>query len=146
MRFEEFYERRRGGRLTPEEAAESLGVEVRTFRRWSRRYEGQGAEGLADRRWGRVSARRAPGDPLMQVLGLFETRYSGFTVKHFHKKRVELQGLKRSYPWVKKTLQEAGKVAKAKRRGAHRRKRARKPWVGIMRHQEGPAMKGWPGC
>jgi transposase len=107
------------------------------FRRWSRRYEVQGAEGLADRRLGRLSARRAPVDQVMQVLGLFETRYSGFTVKHFHEKLMELHGLKRSYTWVKKTLQEAGKVAKAKRRGAHRRKRARKPWVGMMLHQDG---------
>jgi DNA-binding transcriptional regulator YiaG len=30
MRFEEIYERRRGGRLTQEEAAEILGVDVRT--------------------------------------------------------------------------------------------------------------------
>jgi transposase len=137
MRFEELYERRRGGRLTQEEAAEILGVDVRTFRRWSLRYEAQGAEGLADRRLGKLSARRAPVDQVMQVLGLFATRYAGFTVKHFHEKLVELHGLKRSYTWVKNTLQHAGKVAKAKRRGAHRRKRARKPWVGMMLHQDG---------
>ena len=137
MRFDELYERRRGGRLTQEEAAEILGVDVRTFRRWSRRFEAQGAEGLADRRLGRLSGRRAPVDEVVRVLALFETRYSGVTVKHFHEKRVELHGLRRSYTWVKSTLQHAGKVAKAKRRGAHRRKRARKPWVGMMLHQDG---------
>jgi transposase len=147
MRFEELYERRRGGRLTQEEAAEILGVDVRTFRRWSRRYEVQGAAGLADRRLGRLSARRAPVDQVMQVLGLFETRYVGFTVKHFHEKLVELHGLKRSYTWVKKTLQGAGKVARAKRRGAHRRKRARKPWVGMMLLSKmGPVMSGCQAC
>jgi hypothetical protein len=118
---------------------------VRTFRRWSQRYEAQGAEGLADRRLGRLSARRAPVDQVMPVLGLLETRYSGFTVKHFHEKLVELHGLKRSYTWVKNTLQHAGKVAKAKRRGAHRRKRARKPWVGMMLHQDGSRYEWVPG-
>jgi hypothetical protein len=75
--------------------------------------EVQGAEGLADRRLGRLSARRAPVDQVMQVLGLFETRYVGFTVKHFHEKLVELHGLKRSYTWVKKTL--LGKRARSRR-------------------------------
>jgi hypothetical protein len=41
-------------------------------------HEVQGAEGLADRRLGRLLARRAPVDQVMQVLGLFETRYVGF--------------------------------------------------------------------
>ena len=39
------------------EAAEMLGVTERTFRRWSDRYEADGAAGLADRRLGRASAR-----------------------------------------------------------------------------------------
>ena len=42
-----------------------------------------------------------------------------------------------SYTWTKTTLQRAGLVSKAPRRGAHRRRRPRKPCVGMMLHQDG---------
>ena len=51
----------------------------RTFRRWRDRFEADGAEGLYDRRLGRVSARRAPVDEVARVLALFDTRYWDFT-------------------------------------------------------------------
>lgn len=137
MRFEELYVRWRTGILSQAEAAEVLGVHERTFRRWSGRYEEEGFEGLADRRLGKLSARRAPVDEVTEVLGLFKTRYDGFTVKHFHEKLVDNHGGARSYTWTKNKLQEAGMVKKAKRRGAHRRKRARKPMPGMMLHQDG---------
>ena len=54
MRFEEVYDRRLGGRLTVSEAADILGIDERTFRRWNRRYEENGAEGLVDRRIGKA--------------------------------------------------------------------------------------------
>jgi DNA-binding Lrp family transcriptional regulator len=38
--------------LNQEEAAELLGIDVRTFRRWTRRYEEEGEAGLLDRRLG----------------------------------------------------------------------------------------------
>ena len=56
MRFEELYERRQQRILTMAEAGEMLGVTERTFRRWSGRYHAEGAEGLQDRRIGRLSA------------------------------------------------------------------------------------------
>ena len=60
MRFAEVYESWRVGRMTQEEAAEALGVSDRTFRRFSRRFEDDGMDGLMDRRLGQMSARRAP--------------------------------------------------------------------------------------
>ena len=48
--------------MSQAEAAEVLGVSERTFRRWRDRYEAEGADGLYDRRLGRLSARRAPVD------------------------------------------------------------------------------------
>ncbi len=137
MRFEDVYGRFRVGRLGCEDAADFLGVSVSTFRRYRRRYEEEGVAGLYDRRLGRLSARRAPADEVMQVLELFETRYWDFTVKHFHEKLVSEHGVGRSYSWTKNTLQAAGKVRKAKRRGAHRRRRPRRPMVGMMLHQDG---------
>lgn len=50
MRFEELYERQQQRRLNQEEAAKILGVDVRTFRRWSRHYEEDGVQGLIDQR------------------------------------------------------------------------------------------------
>ena len=72
------------GVLSQAEAAEILGVSERTFRRWRDRFEAEGAEGLYDRRLGRLSARRAPVDEVARVLELFDTRYWDFTAKHFH--------------------------------------------------------------
>lgn len=137
MRFEEVFGRFQSGRLSCEEAADVLGMSVSSFFRWRRRYEGQGTAGLADGRIGKASARRAPVDEVTKVLELFETRYFDFNVKHFHEKLVNQHGVRRSYTWTKTTLQAAGKVTKAKRRGEHRRRRPRKPMVGMMLHQDG---------
>lgn len=59
MKFEEVYERTTRRELSQAEAASILGVSERTFRRWRGRFEAEGAEGLYDRRLGKVSARRA---------------------------------------------------------------------------------------
>ena len=84
MKFTEILDRTRSRTLSQFEAASVLGVSERTFRRWRDRFEAEGAEGLYDRRLGRVSARRVPADTLMEVLELFDTRYWDFTAKHFH--------------------------------------------------------------
>ena len=97
----------------------------------------EGAEGLYDRRLGRVSARRAPVDEVMRVLELFETRYPDFTAKHFHEKLVCEHGFELSYNWLRLSLRAHGKIKPAPRRGAHRRKRPRRPVVGMMLHQDG---------
>ncbi len=62
MKFEEVYGRNYRGELSQVEAAEILGTNERTFRRWRDRFEGEGAEGMCDRRLGRVLAYRAPAD------------------------------------------------------------------------------------
>ena len=145
MRFDDVYGRFQKGVLTCEEASELLGTSVSSFRRWRRRFEAEGVEGLADRRLGKVSARRAPVDEVAKVLGLFETHYWDFTVKHFKEKLEEKHGIDRSYTWTKNMLQAAGKVAKAPRRGAHRRKRSRRPLPGMMLHQDGSTHQWVPG-
>ena len=136
MRFEEVYDRWTERRLSQQEAAALLGVCERQFRRQCRRYESDGLEGLIDQRLGQVSARRAPVDEVMRLVGQYRRRYEGWTVKHFYSKYREQSG-ERSYNFVRLTLQREGVVAKAKRRGAHRRKRERKPLIGMMLHQDG---------
>ena len=137
MKFEEVYGRSYRGELSQVEAAEVLGVSERTFRRWRDRFEATGAEGLYDRRLGRASARRAGVDEVMAVLALFDTRYWDFTAKHFWEKLVAEHGFERSYNWVRLTLQAQGRLRPAPRRGAHRRKRPRRPMAGMMLHQDG---------
>ncbi len=137
MKFEEIYGRTHRGGLSQAEAAEVLGVSERTFRRWRDRYEADGAEGLYDRRLGRVSARRAAVDEVTALLALFDTRYWDFTAKHFHEKLVADHAFKRSYNWVRLSLQAHGRTRAAPRRGAHRRKRPRRALPGMMLHQDG---------
>ena len=146
MRFEELYERRQQRSLTMAEAGEMLGVTERTFRRWSGRYHAEGAEGLQDRRIGRLSARAVPVDEALRMVTRYETRYTGWTVKHFHERWQQEHGGTRSYSWTKKTLQAAGHVVRAPRRGAHRKKRPRKPLPGMMLHQDGSTHEWVPDC
>lgn len=146
MRFEELYARRQRRDLTMAEAAEILGVTERTFRRWSVRYEAEGAAGLADRRLGRASARAVPVDEALRMVTLYETQYRGWTVKHFHERWQADHGGTRSYTWTKQRLQAKGQVVRAPRRGAHRKKRPRKPLPGMMLHQDGSRHEWVPGC
>jgi transposase len=123
--------------LNQAEAAELLGVSERTFRRWRDRYDEEGEAGLADRRLGKASGRRVPSDRAEEVERLYRERYQGFTVKHFHEHLVKDHGFGWGYTWLKLHLQWKGVVAKAPRKGAHRRKRERRPLPGMMLHQDG---------
>jgi transposase len=123
--------------LNQEEAAELLGVSERTFRRWTRRYEEEGEAGLVDLRLGKASGKRVPTDRAEEVEALYRERYQGFTVKHFHEHLVKDHGFGWGYTWTKLHLQWMGIVAKAPRKGAHRRKRERRPLPGMMLHQDG---------
>ena len=137
MRFAEVYEGWQAGRLSQEEAAQVLGVSDRTFRRFGRRFEEDGATGLLDRRIGQMSARRAPVDEVMALTDLYQGRYADWTVKHFFDFYQAQHRGTRGYTWVKNSLQAQGVVVRAKRRGAHRRKRERRALPGMMLHQDG---------
>ena len=71
-------------RLSALEAAEMLGMSERSFRRYRRRHEDDGLDGLFDRRLDKASARRVPADRIEWVLEQYRTRHVGWTVKHFH--------------------------------------------------------------
>ena len=123
--------------LNQAEAAEILGVSERTFRRWLGRYEEEGEVGLLDRRLGKASGKRVPVDREQEVEALYRERYCGFTAKHFHEHLVRDHGFGWGYTWTKLFLQSKGFLAKAPRKGAHRRKRERRPLPGMMLHQDG---------
>jgi transposase len=122
--------------LSAQEAGEILGCSERQFRRWRRRYEEEGEAGLADRRLGRASVRRVPVDRIIWMIGEYRTRHAGWNVKHFHEYLQRQYGFEWGYTWTKLQLQSAGLVDRARRRGPHRRKRERKPCVGMMLHQD----------
>ncbi len=144
MRFEEVYFGWNESRLTQEEAARILGVCDRTFRRYIDRYEHGGMEGLSDRRLTQASFRRAPVDEVFAVSDLYRKRHRGWNVKHFYR-WYQRDGGQRSYTWVKNTLQTAGLVSRARKRGAHRKRRERVPIPGMMLHQDGSNHEWVPG-
>lgn len=93
-----------------------------------------------------VYARAVPVDEALQRVTLYESRYRGWTVKPFHERWQTDQSGTRSYTWTKTRRQGAGHVAWPPRRGAHRKKRPRKPLPGMMRHQEGATHEWVAGC
>jgi transposase len=137
QKFRDVLSRWESGRLSMLEAGEVLGMSERQFRRYRDRYEEEGLEGLRDRRLGKPSPRRAPSADARLMLELYGGPYRGWNVKHFHEHLVREHGFRWGYTWVKTQLHTAGLVERAARRGAHRRKRERKPCEGMMLHQDG---------
>jgi hypothetical protein len=137
VRFEEALERYRRRNLTGEEAGELLGMSGRNFRRLCVRYEEDGVEGLRDGRLDKPSPRRAPAEELARMRDLYLERYSDFTVRHFHEHLVRYHSYKLGYTVTRLSLQAAGLVAKAPRRGKHRKKRERRPLPGMLLFQDG---------
>src|SRR5579862_5018792 len=135
-KFADVLKRWEGKELSAAEAGELIGCSERQFRRYRRRYEEDGIAGLADRRLGKASLRRVPVDKIIWMLGEYRTRHAGWNVKHFHEYLRRQYGFEWGYSWTKRQLQSAGLIDRAKRRGAHRRKRERKPCVGMMLHQD----------
>jgi transposase len=137
IKFRSVLDRYDASELNQIEAAELLGVTERTFRRWCHRYEEEGDAGLLDRRLGGVSAKRVPPSRVLEVEALYRTRYNGFTARHFHEHLVRDHQFSWGYTWTKVFLQSKGLLVRAKTRGAHRRKRLRRPLPGMMLHQDG---------
>ena len=142
IKFSSILSRYEAAEFSQAEAAELLGIGERTFRRWRQRFEDEGEAGLLDRRLGKASGKRVPSDRSEEVEALYRTRYAGFTAKHFHEHLVKEHNFSWGYTWTKTFLYSKGLLEKAKRRGAHRRKRERRPLPGMMLHQDG-SMHVW---
>ena len=121
-----------------------LGVSERTFRRWCGRHRTAGLAGLADRRLG-PSLRRAPVAEIERMLGLYRDLYRGFTVQHFHEQLGKRHDYTLGYTVTKLHLHRAGLVQAATQRSAHRKKRPRRPMVGMMLHQDASTHAWLPG-
>jgi len=112
------------------QAAEILGISDRHMRRWRERYVEEGYNGLLDRR-------RVPVATVEKVFALYREKYFDLKVQHFHEKLQAEHGMELSYTWVKQALQGAGLVARGRKRGAHRKRRERRPLPGMLLHIDG---------
>ena len=144
MRFEDVLGRSERSELSQIEAADLLGISERTFRRWRDRHRESGFEGLSDRRLA-PSLRRAPAAEIERMLGLYRDLYRGFTVKHFHEHLLKRHNYVLGYTVTKLHLHRAGLVQAAQKRSAHRKKRPRRPMVGMMLHQDASTHAWLPG-
>src|SRR5438067_12118364 len=144
MKFQEVILRAVSKQITWIQAAEILGMSDRNMRRYRNRLEKGGYDGLIDRRTRRPSAKRVAMAQVERVLMLYRERYFDFNVRHFHEKLREEHEITLSYTWVKNALQEAGLVARARKRGGHHKRRARRPLPGMMLHIDG-STHAWLG-
>ena len=124
-------------KITWWQAAEILGISDRHMRRWRERYVEEGYNGLLDRRRGKPSRRRVPVVTVEKVFALYREKYFDLNVQHFHEKLQSEHGIGLSYTWVKQALQGAGLVARGRKRGAHRKRRERRPLPGMLLHIDG---------
>jgi len=124
-------------KITWWQAAEILGISDRHMRRWRERYVEEGYNGLLDRRRGKPSRRRVPVATVEKVFGLYREKYFDLNVQHFHEKLQAEHGIELSYTWVKQALQGAGLVGRGRKRGAHRKRRERRPLPGMLLHIDG---------
>jgi transposase len=145
MKIQEVILRAIEGRLKWYQAAEILGISDRQMRRWKRRYEKRGYDGLFDRRRQQPSPKRVPLERVRQVLSLYRERYFDLNVLHFHEKLVAEHRIMLSYTWVKTALQTAGLVAKDARHSPHRKARPRRPLPGMLLHADASTHAWIPG-
>ena len=137
MKVQDIILRAMAGKLKWFEAAEIIGISPRQMQRWRERYEEHGYDGLYDRRRGKPSPKQVPAETVREVLRLYQQEYFDFNVKHFHEKLIEEHKIQLSYTWVKTALQGAGLVRKARKRGVHRKRRPRRPLIGMLLHIDG---------
>jgi transposase len=137
LKFRDVLSRWEASELSALEASELLGMSERQFRRYRARFEDEGEKGLLDRRLGKASSRRVPESERRRMLDLYREMYPGWNVRHFHDRLRSHHGFSWGYSWTKMQLQLAGLVERTVKRGPHRRKRERKPYAGMMLHQDG---------
>ena len=145
MKIKEVITRAMSGQINWLQAAEIIGITDRSMRRWRKRLNVEGYEGLLDRRTRRPSAKRIDMARVEAMLRLYREKYFDLNVKHFVEKLHKEEQISLSYSWVKTALQNAGLVKRYAKRGPHRRKRPRRPLTGMMLHVDGSRHRWIPG-
>src|SRR3989454_12737838 len=80
MKVQEVIMRALSGALSWLQAADILGIDPGSLRRWRARYEAHGVVGLYDGRRGQPSRRKAPVGGVQRILRLYQGRYRGWNV------------------------------------------------------------------
>jgi len=137
MKVQEVILRAISGQIHWIDAAEILGISDRQMRRWKKRYEDYGYDGLYDRRRKMPSPKRPPLETVEKVLRLYREKYFDFNMSHFYDKLTKYHDIHLSYNWVRLALEGAGLIEKRSRHDPHRKRRARKPLIGMMLHMDG---------
>jgi len=137
MKIQEVILRTMSGQINWIQAAEILGLSCRQMRRWKRRYEICGYDGLYDRRRKTPSPKRVPLETAEKVLRLYREKYFDFNMSHFYDKLRKEHNVHLSYNWIRLALEGAGLVETRHRHDPHRKRRDRKPLVGMMLHMDG---------
>jgi transposase len=145
MKISEVITRAINGKINWIQAAEILGMSDRQLRRWRKRWDRYGYDGLFDHRTKRPSPRRVPMADVEQVLRLYREQYFDLNVQHFVEKLREKHQIRLSYTWVKTALQVAGLVPRYRKRGSHHKKRPRRPLPGMLLHVDGSRHRWIPG-
>jgi hypothetical protein len=133
------------GEISWIQAAEILRLTPRQVRRLRRRYEKSGEKGLMDLRLGKKGVHRISDDWRKKIRDLYREKYSDFSGLHFFEKlssehRIEVC----SYESVLRILREAGLIERGIRRSSHRKRRERRPMIGMMLHLDG-STHAWLG-
>jgi transposase len=122
------------GELSWVQAAQVLGITARHMRRIRRGYERWGMSAVMDQRGGRPRRRRISVGTIEMLCRLKRDVYPDFSVRHFFEQISEKHQIKVSYNWLRLMLQEAGVVEREPARGQYRRRRERRPMVGMLVH------------
>lgn len=137
MKIQEVIMRALSGTITWLQAADILGLDPRSVRRWRARYDAGGRVALYDRRCLRPSRRKAPAPEVRRLLQLYRERFNGWNVRHFYRFARRDHAVTLSYSFVKLALQEAGLVRKGRARGRHRCRREPRACFGELLHLDG---------
>jgi hypothetical protein len=133
------------GRITWLQAADILDLTPRQMLRVRKAYVEFGIPGLRDHRTGRRMPSRLEPAMVEELCRLRRERYPDFSIRHFHEFATEKHGLRISYTWTRMVLQMRGLAEKAPSRGKYRRKRERRPMVGMMIHLDASTHAWLPG-
>jgi hypothetical protein len=145
MTRKEVIVRAMAGRLTWIAAADILGVSARHMRRLRDRYQRYGYQGVVDGRAGTPRRKRLRPAVIAALCRLRQERYADFSIRHFWEQATEKHGLRLSYTWTRLVLQAAGLAPKAPGRGKYRRRRERRPLVGMLLHLDASTHAWLPG-
>ncbi len=122
------------GQISWAQAADIAGMSARQMRRIRYVIERHGLSAVMDQRGGRPRRKRISAGTIAMLVRLKRDIYADFSLRHFYQQVTQKHQLKVSYNWLRLMLQEAGVVEREPGRGQYRRRRERRPMVGMLVH------------